>query len=318
MKKIIDAPKYADAISDVLQKTSDIGKKATESVQKSAEAISIKTKNDSYLRRMKKYNPVFPELFYSEKFNIPNMIVIVDDAVRRGIDVCEGSIGWLGNENGMEILYLYDEVAKEIGIQFIPTAACDAIYYVDSFDCNRFIRTDYIFTKAHEERIAELKHIAYSLGAKSCSIEISESNTDKNNNDRSYKTKQNATIGIEASASANAENNESYMSSNLIQGRICLTFEGSVIPKRPELKWFVHDDNIRRLIDMRFEDGNSIKSEILELSGSTSAAMSQKTACAIDSAISKTGIKVGTKASAAMSYQAKKESLSKLIFKIEF
>ena len=29
------------------------------------------------------------------------MIMIVDDAVRRGIDVCEGSIGWRSNENGI-------------------------------------------------------------------------------------------------------------------------------------------------------------------------------------------------------------------------
>jgi len=314
MKKIIDTPKCAETISDVLQKTSEISKRATESVQKSAQAISVKTKNDGYLRRIKKYKPLFPELFYSEEFNIPNMIVIVDDAIRRGIDVCEGSLGWLGNENGMEILYLYDEVTKESGIQFIPTVACDAIYYVDSFDSNRFIRTDYIFTKAHEERLAELKHIAYSLGARSCSIEISESNSEKKNNDRTYKTNQSVNIKIKASASANIENNESYTSSNLRQGRMNLTFEGSEIPKRPELKWFADDDNIRRLIEMRFENSNSIKSEILELSGSSSATMSQKTAYAIDGAVSKMGIK----GNVAMSSQAKKESLSKLIFNIEF
>jgi len=77
-------------------------------------------------------------------------------------------------------------------------------------------------------------------------------------------------------------------------------------------------DKVQFIRKEYFEDGNSIKTSRKELSGSTSAAMSQKTACAIDSAISKTGIKVGTKASAAMSSQAKKESLSKLIFKIEF
>ncbi len=315
MKKIIDTPKCAEIISDVLKKTSAISKRASESVQKNAQEISVKTKNDSYLRKLKKYNPVFPELFYSVSFNIPNMIVIVDDAVRRGIDVCEGSLGWLGNEKGMEILYLYDAAVKKSGIQFIPTAACDAIYYVDGFDSNRFIRTDYIFTQAHEERLAELKHIAYSLGARSCSIEISESNKEIKINDKTYKASQNVDIKkIKASGTANLEASESHMGSTLIHGRMHLTFGGSETPKRPELKWFVHDDNIKRLIEMRLENGNSIKSEILELDGSSSATMSQKTAYAIDGAVSKMGVKGST----AMSYQAKKESLSKLIFEIEF
>jgi len=318
MKKIIDTPKFEETISDVLKKTSDISKRATESFQKNAQAISVKTKNDIHLRKLKKYNPVFPELFYSGSFNIPNMIVIVDDAVRRGIDVCEGSLGWLDNENGMEILYLYDAAVKKSGIQFIPTAACDAIYYVDGIDSNRFIRTDYIFTKAHEERLAELKHIAYSLGARSCSIEISESNKEIKINDKTYKTNQSVDIKIKTSVSTNSETSESHMGSNLRHGRMSLTFEGSETPKRPELKWFVNDDNIKRLIEMRLENGNSIKSEILELDGSSSATMSQKTAYAIDGAVSKMGVKGGIKGSTAMSYQAKKESLSKLIFEIEF
>lgn len=49
---------------------------------------------------------------------------------------------------------------------FIPAATCDAVYYVDSFDRRRFIRLDYIFDHAHKERMAELKHIASSLGAR--------------------------------------------------------------------------------------------------------------------------------------------------------
>ena len=80
MKLKIDTQKSSKAVSDVLQKTSEMGKKVAVSVQNSAKELSDKAKDENYLRRMKKYNPLFPEQFKSEDFNIPNMIIIVDDA----------------------------------------------------------------------------------------------------------------------------------------------------------------------------------------------------------------------------------------------
>lgn len=46
--------------------------------------------------------------------------MIVDDAVRRDIDVCEGSIGWLGKENDIEILYLYDTAIEKEWVTVHP------------------------------------------------------------------------------------------------------------------------------------------------------------------------------------------------------
>lgn len=68
-------------------------KKKAIGVQNSVKDIMNKTKSDNYLRRLKKYNPLFLEQYQNEGFNIPNMIMIVDDAIRRDIDVCEGAIG---------------------------------------------------------------------------------------------------------------------------------------------------------------------------------------------------------------------------------
>lgn len=311
MKKSLDIKKGAEAITDVLRKTGEMGKKASVSIQKSAKELSEKSKNDSYLRRMKKYNPLFPEKYHSEEFNIPNMIVIVDDAVRRGIDVCEGAIGWLSNENGMEVLHLYDEAIEESGIQFVPAPICDAVYYVDRFDRKRFIQTDSIFSKAHEERLAELKHIAYSLGAKSCSIEITETNIQVQSRSKSAEV---STKGGVIKSAEKAEQNMSYKGSTQRSGKVVVEFEGSNDVKCPNLKWFAHDDTIKNLIEMRCSGSNAIKSETLVLEGAASAAMSQKTAYAIDNTISK--ISVGGKAN--MEGQALKENQSKLIFSIEF
>ena len=315
MKINLDARKGAEAVSGFLQKTSDLSKKAVADVQASANDLSEKMKQDSYQRRLKKYNPLFPDVYASTEFALPNMIMIRDDAERRGIDVCEGAIGWTNSESGMEVLYLYDEFVPACGITFVPSADCDAVYYVDSFDRNRFIRIDCIFNKAHEERLAELEHIAYCLGAKSCSIEISESTVEVNVSKKKAAFGGGAVFnGVKVSSAESAEQNLSAKNSTKRSGRIQVQMEGHQSPHQPTLKWFANDSTIKNLIESRCNGEVGIKSKTLELSGSSSATMSQKTACSIDNAVGAMKLK----GSSTMESQAIKESHSTLYFNIEF
>ena len=315
MKLKIDAQKSSKAVSDVIQKTAEVGKKVAVSVQNSAKDLSEKAKDENYIRRMKKYNPLFPDKFKSEDFNIPNMIIIVDDAVRRGIDVCEGAIGWLSNENGIEVLHLYDEAIGMSGIQFVPAAVCDAVYYVDNFDRNRFINLDCIFDKAQEERLAELKHIAYSLGAKRCSIEISESSSKSEVKKKKFDLSEAVRVkDVQISSDKNVEKELSYQGKTQRSGKVTAEFEGSSSAQMPTLKWFQHDETIKKLIAMRCDGSNPIKKETLMLEGSASATMSQKAACAIDNAINKMGVK----GKSDIETKATRENRSKLVFEVEF
>lgn len=312
MKIGFDKKKNADALSSLVQTTVDLSKKAAADAKVGVTTIVEKAKASNYARKMKKYNPLFPNQYKSNSFNLPNIIMIVDDAVRRDIDVCEGAIGWLSKESGTEVLCLYDEAVEFSGIQFIPTVTCDTVYYVDSFNRNRFIRTDCIFSKAHEERMAELKHIAYCLGAKKCTIEISESSSDMQVQNKSFNFSENIK---DLSSTECAEQSLSQTGKSHRSGHNVVEFQGNHSVQKPELKWFAHDDNIKRLIEMCCEGNQAVKTENLELSGSSSATMSQKTACTIDSVIGKLG---GTKGSASMDAQAAKEHHSKLHFYIEF
>lgn len=304
----IDFKKGTDAASSFFSKTADLGKKAMEEAQKSATAITEKAKEDSYLRAIKKYNPLFPDVYMSDEFHFPSIIIIVEDSARQDIDVCKGEVGWRNNETGAEILYLHESIAVSSGLRFIPTVTVGGIFYADNFENDRYIRTDCVFGKAHEERLAELKHVAHSLGAKSCSIEITESISQQTQASASGKLGGKQLIGINA-------NRNSSSSENLNRsGKITAVFEGNNTPKRPKLKWFSQDDNIKRLIDMRCKPGNTIKSEIIQLSGSSSATMTQKAAIAIDGACSK--MKLG--ASVSMESQAVREIFSTLVFCVEF
>lgn len=311
MKKIDETQNRSKSLVNVWDKASDIGKKVAVGAQKGAKVLADKTKSALYASQMKKYNPLFPKQYQSKDFHLPNMIVIVDDAVRKNISVCEGAVGWLNSDAGMEVLYLYDEWIKESGIQFIPAVNCDSAYYVDQFDRNRYIRVDCIFSKAHEEKIAELEHIAYLLGAKSCSIEMVEAVSEIaiTNKKQEFHSKADGDKITE-----NFEKNFHRAISNQRSGRKITEFQGHSIPARPTLKWFANDDTIARLIEMRCSDVNSIHSTTLELAGSSSATLSQSQATAIDSVINK----INSQVSSSMQTQANKEYSSKLIYVIEF
>ena len=299
-----DKQKMDKFFSLIGKKTADIGKQAVGGVQKGIKNIVEQTKQNLYDKRVEKYNPLFPDEFRSQNFHIPNVIRIVDDAVRRDVDICEGAIGWIECVKGVEILNLYDEWVEESGLQFIPMWQCDNIYCVDAFDRKKFINSNAIFAKASEEKMAELEHIAYSLGAKSCSVEIVE--TDKEVSGWSLNAKLKLPeVGV------GAENSAKKSSSNSQQNRTFTQFKGFRKPQRPNLKWFIHDDNINGLIEMRLGKGRSVKSKVLELRGACCATMDKKTACAIDQLLEISG-------NMSMESKAIKEHSSVLIFEVQF
>lgn len=310
-KAVADVKEGALVLSE---KTSELGRKTVADIQKGAQHLTEKSKQDSYLRKLKKYNPVFPDVFKSENFNLPNMIMIVDDAVRRGIDVCEGSIGLLETKGGTEILRLYDEAVEFSGIRFIPAATCDSLYYVDNFDRNTFIRIDCVFSKAHDDRIAELEHVAYALGAKSCSVEITESNKEIIVSKRKTSTNGKAPIKGTVSSFEEYEMNAESKSDSYRTGKSVATFKGSDHPEMPSLKWFAHNENILKLIDYRFNGDNSISSKEIRISGTSTATMSRKTAAAIDA----TASAIHVEGNLSMEDQVHKESKTTLVYIVEF
>ena len=292
-----------------LSKAQVVSKRTFENVHSVAKNFSEKVKSDSQERKLKKLNPLFWEEYRSEMFHLPNIIKIVDDAERRDIELCEGAIGWRNKEANTEVLFLYDEVEKECGLEFVPNFSCNSIYCVDPYDRKRYIRTDCIFVKAEEEKLAELENIAFCLGAKRCSIEMSSSESTTNIKTRSYSAS--VEDGVASSSSTQSSTD---LSTSRNSGKNVIEFKGHDHPTEPELKWFSCDETIKNLIKMRCQDPESIKSRSLELSGASSATMSVQTAMAVD-AVAK-GVK--TSASSSMEMQSTKEMNRKLIYIVEF
>ncbi len=304
----LDTEKSKEAFSSFLKKTSEVGKNVADSVQKSATELSEKMKEDSYQRRIKKYNPLFPDEYNSATFRLPKLIIISDAVSRQQIDVCEGALGWRDRESDTEALCLYNDSLDLGNIEFFPNAVCDAAYYVDTFNPNRYIRVDCIFKKAHDERLAELKNIAYMLGAKSCTIEITEEQVERTT------ASKNVSMNLSKLAGVKNEHTATTERTSIISGKVSAAFEGNTSPRRPELKWFAQDDTIKKLIEMRCKKTNGLKSENLQLYGATSATMTQKAASSVDSVLDR--LKLAGNFS--MQFYAQSEHSSKIIFSVEF
>ena len=228
--------------SNFWSKASNMGKKVADNVQKNAIALSEKAKAENYQRKMEKYNPLFIKEYKSKNFLLPNMIRIVDNASIQSIDVCEGAIGWRDRSTEVEVLSLSADFAASSSISFYPNLTLGALYYLDAYDEQRYVNVERIFSKAHEEKLAELEHIAYMLGAKRCSVELLEADGMDNH------SKNRAEISSKFGASKSEEKAQSF--SHAMSGKTVSTFNGNNTPLRPNLKWFKNDRNILNLIEM--------------------------------------------------------------------
>ena len=317
----IDKKKSSEILSGIVQSTVDLSKKAVAGTKAGVNALIEKSKTEEKERKVKKYHPLFPDQFKSADFHIPNIIVIVDDAIRRDVDVCEGAIGWLEKENGDEVLYLYDEAIEFSKIAFIPAPVCNSVYHVHNFDRSRFIQADHIFKRSIEEKKAELRRIAECIGAKRCSIYISELTADSQANQASIN------VGADISEKCGKKTIElgggdvsaDYASSNksgqMQYGRTEVEFGGFRFPKRPKLEWFAHDNDINDLINSCCTGRRRVKSMTLELAGNSSATMTKSVAGTIDGIYHKL---IKFRGGASLSKEVESESQSKMIFSIEF
>jgi len=311
--------KNAEAWSAIAQGAAKAGRKAAEGVKSGASvavektkdgaaALAEKTRQEAYAYRLKKHNPLFPEKYHDESFHVPNIIVIVDDARKRDIDVCEGAIGWLGKEKGVEILYLYDEAVSDSGLRFVPAATCGGVYHMDSFDRKTFVHADFYLANIQEECAAELEHIAWSLGAKRCFIEMIESEK------KLEITKKLAALtekphGINLTESA--ERSVSNQNAATLQRDGWIEFRGSDTPQQPTLKWFAHDSGILQLIAARCSGTNPVSSKMVRVKYSVSQTMSREDAGAIDCVM-------GAKGKASLEKKVARERESEWLFRVEF
>lgn len=306
--------KAGEAVSAGASAVADAGGKAVEGIANGANAVVNAAQQFQREQQLAHYNPVFPDEYSAPDYDLPNLIIIEDEDQRKDVEVCKGSIGWLEKKDGMEILHLYEEAVPFSGLEFYPHPMCEAAYYFDSFNKDRFIQLDAYHEVIQQERVTELRNIAHALGAKECYLETYEE-------DHSYahsKQSKGGSVSSKISAIGNSSGSASQeVSDDQTQKRTVIysqVFEGNDNPSRPELNWFKKDKEINSLIEARCSQENTLKEYSILIDTASSLGMSVSRAAKLDNALK--GVKV--KSNFSFEDEIRNESRRKLVYNIKF
>ena len=322
------AKNVGEGIGTIAEKAADVAKETAKNVgegvndfaEKASDAAAEAAKNI----KLAYYSPIFPEEYVSPDYDRPKMIVIEDEDDRKGVDVCEGAIGWFSKAAGLEVLHLYEEAVGFSGINFYPQQNCKTAFYRDILNPNRYINLECYYDTVAKDRITELKKIAYKLGAKSCKLESYEELKTSYNMKAGKAIEGKAAIPfgegnpslVPATAKADVHGGFGYASERKRSIVFEQTFEGNASPVYPELEWFRNDREIEFLIETRCGDEGSNKTKIyrVTLDQMSMRTLSVDLAAQLDAACGKLGI--GKKLF--LEGKATRESNTRFSYVIEF
>lgn len=266
------------------------------------------------------YKPVFPDEYNSPDYKIPKMIVIKDEASRKGIDVCKGAIGWADKIGELEALCMYDDWAKTCGLSFMPTLTLDTAYYVHPFDSSKYVRVEDYITTMKKDMDAELADVAYCLGAKSYKIEHTEKKS------RSFHVKGHSKNSgsapllvdgdpVQASLDGKGKVSFGYAHESECHEFLQQTFAGEAKASVPELRWYKDDSSVNQLIKTRCSEGMNVsKTYRCEITNTYSACVGVGLAKKLDGALA--AIKIGQKDK--LQSELKKDSKMEYVYEVNF
>lgn len=266
------------------------------------------------------YKPVFPDEYNSPDYKIPKMIVVKDEASRKGIDVCKGAIGWADKIGELEALCMYDDWAKTCGLSFMPTLTLDTAYYVHPFDSSKYVRVEDYITTMKKDMDAELADVAYCLGAKSYKIEHTEKKS------RSFHVKGHSKNSgsapllvdgdpVQASLDGKGKVSFGYAHESECHEFLQQTFTGEAKASVPELRWYKDDSSVNQLIKTRCSEGMNVsKTYRCEITNTYSACVGMGLAKKLDGALA--AIKIGQKDK--LQSELKKDSKMEYVYEVNF
>lgn len=298
----------------VSEKSVEIAQQTGQVVQKEMQSAQQNLKEGALELRRKILNPVFEEDLKNPQFIIPKIIHIVESDKRQNDVVCQGSIGWIDNKKGMDVLHLYYDNLNLTELNFGPVILYDYLYYIDLNRSNSYIELSNYFGEMQKSKFAELEQIAYKLGAKKYTIEIQEYAKEM------YSLKKQESVGLKIKKGFNpsVSNSSETIHRNLSEVKIAAegVFDTSCEPCRPELMWYRNDKQVESLIAMRCSDkeNHKITSRQLSFDSKTTSTISIDTATKIDAVIKD----MGFKSIFSMQSEAEEESRKILIFNIDF
>ena len=290
----------------VISATSKVLEKAAEAAQKRQEA---KTQHE-----LEKLNPLFPEEFFGEGYQLPQMIRLVNGEERMDNPLCMGAVGWKQQTKQLQVINYYVQKAEESGLIFYPQKIMGAAYCADPKNPKRYILAEQYMKTLKEDQVTEIKNIARCLGATYCRVEMIEDASQRSKSGRSSSATAKAKVeGVPLSASVSQESGVSAQETSHSSILFEQSFTGGE-PIAPKLCWYEHNNEIRDLIASRLSGHNTTESYRCEIIRSGTAALSKHAASSIDSTLTE----LGCKASATIEEEFEKENKLKSVLIIKF
>lgn len=238
---------------------------------------------------------------------IPNLLCIVArDKKRSDNVVCAGAIGYWTSVKGAELLNIYEDSAAALGFQFFPSVA-QTFYYIDPYRSGVYVALDNYFAYIKKNRVNELELIAQDLGAKSFRVTFKEH--------QKVIVKQSAKTSLKVGAD-HADGCRESTDSDYSRVEIAAEtqFSGHSQPNVPTIVYFRNESDIEKLVQMRMDQSNPIKSKDFCFQCSHTSGMTEKTAAKIDLVLRQ----LKCSGTATLSSEVQREGRTELEYHIEF
>ncbi len=261
-KARIAAGEASNAVKKTALDAADAAKKAAgnaaEAVKEGSAQLAKNLEEQKLANELEKLRPVFMDELFGDEPAYPNIVRIIDeDSKHLASEQCKGSVGHFEECDGVDVLYLYPPKLNGLAFSFEPDNG-EGLFYRDPYEQGNYISIDSYFDKIRDGQIHELQRVAQELGAKHFKITLSEKKKSvtalKAGGKAGIKPpkifgKKNASVDVSVSNKSNEYTDLSIAAD--------MNFAGSE-PKRPELKYYKHDENVNNLINMRMHDNGLV------------------------------------------------------------
>lgn len=278
-----------------------------QTVKKGATAVKDNVSEYARSAELKALRPIFADTLNSADFMMTKFIRLSPRDKRHSeSEVCQGSIGYMFSQKGLDIVNVFLDSLDSFGLTFYPDCYSE-FYYIDPSDRDRYISLDEYFGYLKLARVNELQKIAQDLGAKHFKV------TYKEEQNSFSEHKVNANAKAQGVASANAEHHSAEKKYSTVEVAAEMDFPGHS-PVKPQLKYLQRDPSIQNLISLRMDTASPLLHQKLMLKLSHSSGMKENDAAKIDAALK--GMKCSGNTTVAS--EAKNESRRYLEYEIEF
>lgn len=226
--------------------------------------------------------PLYLEDFTTE--NLPDLIMIEDDAKYADDKFFEGAIGKNSKVKKTQIYSLWDCAVRDSHLTFLPFPANNTVYLVDPLDMSRYLKLEDYFEIIQDQKIAELKEIAYCLGSKRYTIEVHAFVEDKF--EKRVKTNNEAKVKI-------VDGKTETSSESLAHKKTVCTFSTSgtySVGRKavaPTLRWFKNTSSVLSLVNEVLACDGKADTQDLSIESNKTSLMSVASAAEIDTTVCK-------------------------------